>query len=244
MLECRADKHAVIIRIWPDQSYFNPPPSSPLAGIDYCSKQNPNIHSFVSRGHPCYARSTSGETGKNCKKIEFKRYWISTCQKNSRFLLVPDHDRDPCLLVYISLSHQMLFCVLDTMNYNELSNRAQTPSEMACQIALWLHVGMDKYGDSYRITLHPYALLPDYPRPPHNHPLVSNNVLGVNIQPPDINPRVSHLPEKSTVVNESNNSDNGEFILHQIGIVRGKRTCRLLRMQEMSTGWKVDLLQP
>lgn len=80
---------------------------------------------------------------------------------------------------------------------------------------------MDEYGDFYRITLHPSALLPDDPRPPHSRPLVSDNGLGVNInvQPPDINPRDSHLPEKSTVVNESDDSDNGGFIFHQFGIL-------------------------
>lgn len=57
------------------------------------------------------------------------------------------------------MSRKEAIQMLDTMNYNERSNRAQITSAMACQITPWLPVGMDEYGDFYRITLHPYALL-------------------------------------------------------------------------------------
>lgn len=66
--------------------------------------------------------------------------------------------------------------------------------------------------------------------------------MNINVQSLGINPHVNHLPGKSTVVNESDDSGNGGFIFHQFGILE---TCsgeeEDLQTLENS---EIDLLQP
>lgn len=43
--------------------------------------------------------------------------------------------------------------------------------------------------------------------------------VNINVQPPGIYPRITHLPEKSTAVNELNDSGTDGFVFNQIGFL-------------------------
>lgn len=93
--EWRADKHAVIIRIKPDQSYFSPPPSLPPAGIHRRCKQNPNIHSFASRVYPVTQGLLQGKPDRNLRKWILRiKYQMA---KFIPILFVSDQHPGPCL---------------------------------------------------------------------------------------------------------------------------------------------------
>lgn len=121
-----------------------------------------------------------------------------------------------------TLSRNELVYTLDTMNYYDKSSRARLVTAMYPEISPWIPVGRDENGGFYRIVLNPDALLADQDSPPGNHELVSRNVLGVNtnVQPFTLAyDRVGGMPDKSTLFNESDDSDNGSFVFHQIGNV-------------------------
>lgn len=118
------------------------------------------------------------------------------------------------------MSRDELLYTLDTMNYNDKSSRAKLLTAMYREISPWIPVGRDENGDFYRIVLNPDALLADQDSPPGSHELVSRNVLGVNTNVQPFTPaydRVDNMPNKSTRLNESDDSDNGGFVFHQIG---------------------------
>lgn len=119
------------------------------------------------------------------------------------------------------MSRAELLHMLDTMNYNDEESLAKLEAAMYCRASPRIPVGEDGYRNSFRIVQNPDALLPDQP-PQDNSEHVTENILGVNlsVQPATPSyPRVVDMSYKGTLVNESDDSNNGGFIFHQIGEV-------------------------
>jgi hypothetical protein len=115
------------------------------------------------------------------------------------------------------------------MNYNNLIDRAKLVGAVQRTIVPWLPVGNDRNGEIYRILPRAYGLRPDEPMPKTDRELVSQNVLGVNtnVQPRyPVRRRKANFSRGGTKSGESDGSDIGGFVFHQIGTLQfwGLRT--------------------
>ncbi|KAH0562428.1 hypothetical protein GP486_002880 [Trichoglossum hirsutum] len=110
--------------------------------------------------------------------------------------------------------------MIATMNYNNDTDRGKLVTAMEQNVVPWLPVGRHQNGGIYRIVAGAYGLQPDQPNPKTDRMLVSTNVLGVNtnVQPRiPLRSRKANFSEESTKSNESDDSENGGFVFHQIG---------------------------
>ena len=111
--------------------------------------------------------------------------------------------------------------MIANMNYNSAIDRSKLVSAVEQEVVPWIPVGNDRDGDIYRIVPGAYGLRSDQPKPKTGGlELVSDNVLGVNTNVQTRNPvgrREANLSEESTQSNNSDDSDVGGFVFHQIG---------------------------
>ena len=107
------------------------------------------------------------------------------------------------------------------MNYNSAIDRSKLVSAVEQEVVPWIPVGNDWDGDIYSIVPGAYGLRSDQLKPKTGGlELVSDNVLGVNTNVQTRNPvgrREANLSEESTQSNNSDDSDVGGFVFHQIG---------------------------
>jgi len=78
----------------------------------------------------------------------------------------------------------------------------------------------------YRIIPGVYGLHPDQPRPKTGHNLISDNVLGVNINVQPRQPartRKGNFLEMRTKLNEPDDPETDGFVFHQIGALEVRR---------------------
>ena len=121
------------------------------------------------------------------------------------------------------ISREDLKNMIATMNYNSATDRGKLVSVIQRSVVPWLPVGKDHLGQFYRILPGADGLLADQQRPKTDRELVSTNVLGVNTNVQPRRPpgsRQAKLPDESTRCNESDDSDLGGFVFHQIGILQ------------------------
>lgn len=111
--------------------------------------------------------------------------------------------------------------IIAKMNYNSVIDRGKLVNAMEKSILPWFPVGNDQDGDIYRILPGAYRPQADQPKPQTGGlELVSDNVLVVDTNVQTRNPvgrRKANFSEESIQSNNSDDSDIGGLVFHQIG---------------------------
>lgn len=122
-----------------------------------------------------------------------------------------------------TISRDDLTAMLAKMNYNSVTDRGKLVGVLQKSVVPWLPVGSDANGDIYSILPGLDGLLPDQRKPKTDQELVTDNIVGVNINVRShypIHSRKANLPEVSTKQNESDDTEKGGFVFHQIGTLQ------------------------
>jgi hypothetical protein len=120
----------------------------------------------------------------------------------------------------VPVPREDLVTMITTMNYNRDTDRGRLVNALERVIVPWIPVGSHRNGEIYRIAPGALGLQADDNDPKTDRELVPDNVLGVNtnVQPTvPYRSRKANFSEVSTKSNESDDSEIGGFVFHQIG---------------------------
>ena len=113
-----------------------------------------------------------------------------------------------------------LVTMISKTNYNRDTDRGKLVNALERTVVAWIPVGSYRNGEIYRIVPGAYGLRADEQDPKTDREMVEDNVLGVNTNVQlriPFRSRKANFSEVSTKSNESDDSETGGFVFHQIG---------------------------